>query len=278
MTPPDPTLPPGTPFDDGPLDDDTLAVHAVVDDEATAEQRRRVARDPELVAEVAELRATVAAVAAPVDPPSADVLADIRRRALDALDEAAPDPEAEASEEAVSPPPAPVRDLGAARARRTRSLPPLSAVAAVVVLLVLVGVGLLVAGTEGGSEDSADAGSSETLSEASGSGGDATESADDADGALTAGGELEDGAANDSGGRPSDETVDELLARSTASYDDEEDLLDELRRTDPDGLDLAGPTSASASTTAPPPTTTTTPGTGTGQTDSTIPPAEEFAT
>lgn len=245
MTPPD------LPLDDGPLDDDTLALHAVVDDEATAEQRRRVARDPELVARVAALRNAVAAVAEPVEPPPADVLAALRQRAVAALDQ--PDDDlAPADDEdlVVPPPPPPVRDLGTARARRRRQLPPLPAVAAVVVLLVVVGVGLLVAGTS--TDDSGDRASS----------GLAADSDDAAEGgaeATTAGGPDAMSAED----RPADALRDELLARSTARYGSQEDLEADLRRVDVDTLALAGSVPAptddasgeAASTTTAPPTT-----------------------
>ncbi|HMJ74779.1 MAG TPA: hypothetical protein VK507_02345 [Iamia sp.] len=250
MTPPDhdPLL------DDGPLDDDTLAVHAVVDDEATPEQRRRVARDPQLVAQVAEMRAAVAAVAGPIDPPSDAVLAALRRRALDALDEA---PAADTPFSHEVPPPAdvprPVRDISSAPTRRVRRLPPLPAVAAVVVLLVLLGVGLLIAG--GSSEDEP------TASGGASSGADDGSANADADADATVAGEGQDETdeqgqpssdaptddteattgENEAAG-PSDARVEELLAAATARYATEADLLSDLRRTDPDELALSGTT------------------------------------
>lgn len=255
MTPPDhdPLL------DDEPLDDDTLAVHAVVDDEATPEQRRRVARDPALVAQVASLRAVVEAVAAPIDAPGEDVLAAIRARAIDTA--LADDPVDEPPAPSPGPPPAtapapaepyaatPVRDLSRARARRARRLPPLPAVAAVVILLVLVGVSLLASGGSD-DEDQADSGSSAL-----------TASGDDASGGGSDGGGDTEGAASETS--PSGEFQRELLADAVARYDDEQALLDELRRTDPEDLSLAGqvttgaedsPPSTAASTTTTPET------------------------
>lgn len=270
-----------SPLDDGPLDDDTLAVSAVVDDEATPEQRRRVARDPELVARVGALREAVAAVAAPVEPPPADVLAALRARALDAVDEAEAEAEAE---EASTPPPAPVRDLGAARARKARRLPPLPAVAAVVVLLVVVGVGLLVAGTSGKDEDiattSADAGGSAAEESGGDSGGEGG-GGDDAESATAGESELDEEFST----RPADEVRDELLDQATASYASEEDLERELRRVDPEGLGLAGAPATStedgdgepATTTTTPAPTTTPESSGAGATDAQARQARAFA-
>jgi hypothetical protein len=230
MTPPDPDLP----LDDAPLDDDALAVQAVVDDEATPEQRRRVARDPELVAEVARVRQAVAAVATPVEPPPADVLAALRARAVAALDEPI-----EADEPAEADPPAPdvpshppVADLGAARARRSRRLPPLPAVAAVVILLVVVGVGLLVAGS--GGED-ADTGA--TSSADADGGGDAGGSGE---GDVTAGAEEGAGESAADADRPSDALRAELLEGAQARYADDEELAESLREVDLDSLAVAG--------------------------------------
>lgn len=261
MTPPDhdPTL------DDGPLDDDTVAVNAVVDDEATAEQRRRVARDPELVARVADLRAAVAAVAAPVEPPGPDVLAALRARALDALDETDGEDGADEPDDLVveprpaSDPPAPVRDLGAARARRSRSLPPLPAVAAVVVLLVLVGVGLIVAGSGGKGDTAADGGGASGGAEATA--GETASAGDDA--AADAQQELEEEFSE----RPADEVRDDLLARATARYATDAELVDELEGVDVQTYSLAGTTADAPTTsdddepdaTTSPPSTTTSP-------------------
>jgi len=244
MTPPDhdPLL------DDGPLDDDTLAVHAVVDDEATPEQRRRVARDPRLVAQVAEVRAAIAAVAAPIDPPSDAVFAALRARALDALDEAAAAPP---SHEGTPPAdaPRPVRDISSAPTRQARRLPPLPAVAAVVVLLVALGVGLLIAGGSNGGEDTASRGASGGDSasaeedaavadeEQPENAGEQTDDGDDAEASGTTG-----ESSNDSINGPSDVPVEELLRAATARYATEADLLTDLRRTDPDDLTLSGTT------------------------------------
>lgn len=264
MTPPDLPL-------DEPLDDDTLAVHAVVDDEATTEQRRRVARDPELVARVAALQAVVAAVAEPVAPPPADVLAQLRRRALDALDEApaGPGPEDEAgSDPDPVPPDLPIRDLATARARRSRSLPPMPAVAAVVILLVVVGVGLLVAGTAGKGDSSADGSSGGVQTESGGNSGGGDDAA--AEEAPTAAAD-EDAAGDttvaDAEDRPSDEFRDELLQRSTARYATQAALEADLRQVDVDTFTLSGSTpetgqedGGEASTTTGPATTAPTTG------------------
>ncbi len=264
MTPPDHD----DQLDDAPLDDDTLAVNAVVDDEATPEQRRRVARDPELVAQVTALRAAAAAVAAPVDPPAADVLAALRQRALDALDEPAdetaePEPVADDEPEAPAPPPAyPVRDLATARARRTRSLPPLPAVAAVIILLVVVGVGLIVAGSGGKGDSAADGGgdaSATAADDSGGGGGDEGGEAAEEDLQEQFGESSENPAASGDGSQldgPSAARVEELLARSTATYATDAQLLAELREIDPEVLALRG----SEGSTGEAPSTTGVPG------------------
>ena len=82
MTPADPPAdPPVDPDDADDADDavdreptdDELAVHAVLDGEATATQRRRVAGDPSLRARVTEMKAVVDQVAAPPQAPGDDV-------------------------------------------------------------------------------------------------------------------------------------------------------------------------------------------------------------
>jgi hypothetical protein len=265
MTPPDLPL-------DEPLDDDALAVHAVVDDEATTEQRRRVARDPELVAQVAALREVIAAVAEPVEPPPADVLADLRRRALDARDEtpAEPDPEDGdgSAPDPAPPPPLPIRDLGAARARRARSLPPLPAVAAVVILLVVVGVGLLVAGTGGQDADQSSADGGAPTAEGSAgqaeSGGDGGSDDAAAEEAPTAAADSDQTTVGEAEDRPADRVRDELLQRATASYATQAALEADLRQVDVDTFTLSGSAApetgqeeddGEASTTTSPPTT-----------------------
>ncbi len=168
MTPTDPTP------DD--LDVDELAVHAVLDGEATADERRRVARDPRLVARLEALRATAAAIGTAPPPVSEDALAELRARALGTLDagaagdEAPPpvDPGAAPDDDEVPPAsPAPVTPIAARRS--TRSLPPFPAVAAVVLLLVAVGVALVASGLSGGDEDSASQNDATASADAGGS-------------------------------------------------------------------------------------------------------------
>lgn len=237
MTPP---TDPENPLDgDRELTGGEVAVHAVLDGEATAEQRRRVARDPHLVALLAELRAVADAVATVPPALPAATFDRIRTAALDApartgrdggplLDEAAP-PEA-------GPPPidddATSRGGGDGREgvvalaprRKRRSLPPLPAVAAVVVLLLAVGVGLIVSGqgdraeqtTAASRDDAADDG---TRGDADSGGSGSESGAEDApeSGALSAPGEV------------------------SATFPDDATLRMALEQTDPATLDLASP-------------------------------------
>ncbi len=248
--------PPDLPLD-GPLDADDLAVAAVLDGDATAEQRRRVARAPELVGRLRAAEAAVAAVRGPLDGPGEDVFAALRARAVAALDEPArPSSTSEGDDDPTPTPaaddPGPVTepaggdDLATRRARRARRLPPLPAVAAVVILLVVVGIGLLV---------SDDRSSEDTASEATASADAGGSAADDASAAAE-------------GGRPADEPLAALLARTTASFTDDDTLFEALRQVDPTTLDLAAAADGAApSTAAPPPgdgrTATTTTGAAT---------------
>lgn len=184
------TLPPhhDPPSDDEDLNPAEAAVHAVLDDEADAEQRRRVARDPLLTARLSELRAVADQVATPPAAPPAATFDRLRALALEHLaaetasSAAALPPSGGAAPTgasgaggAPSPPPggvvtlpppadgtgptdrvasdgglAPVRPLAPRRARRAtaRRLPPLPAVAAIVIVLMAIGVSLLVGGRD----------------------------------------------------------------------------------------------------------------------------------
>lgn len=136
------TPPPDGLDPDEPLDADAEAVLAVADDTATPEQRRRVARDPELRAVLAELTAAVTALAEPVDPPDDDTFARLRTAALDAATDAPADDEEAGDEEARDPAPT-VAPLAPRRDRRARRLPPWPAVAAAVLLLLGLGSALI---------------------------------------------------------------------------------------------------------------------------------------
>ncbi len=190
-----PSEPPADDLAQSDLDPDELAVHAVIDDEATAEERRRVARDPRLRARLEELRATAAAVSMTPDPPADGALDRIRTAALAALDE---DHEAsldDALDEPGAPPPSvpdadPEEDdeastvISLSPRRSRRSLPPLPVVAAVVAVLMVVGVALIAIGRGGDqSADSATAGDSAAVEESAPApgdgGGDATSAQED---------------------------------------------------------------------------------------------------
>lgn len=149
MTPTDPTA-------DAP---DELAVHAVLDGQATPDQRRRVARDPGLRARLAEMRTAAEAIAEHPPPPTPDELTRIRSRALASLDETAEDEADPAGEGlgASDPEPGPTPVTSLPTRRRRRQLPPLPAVAAVVLVLLVVGVALIATGG-GNADQSADAG------------------------------------------------------------------------------------------------------------------------
>lgn len=136
MTPP--------PVPDDALDADDEAVLAVLDDTATADQRRRVARDPSLRSRLAAQRAAAAALTAPVGELDDAMAHQLRAAALAALDgptEEAGDGEVTAADhgDGDSRPvvtPLPPR-------RPARRLPPWPAAAAVVLLLVGVGLALI---------------------------------------------------------------------------------------------------------------------------------------
>lgn len=227
MTPAD--LPPDPPADagDGPgpePTDDELAVHAVLDGEATAAQRRRVAGDPGLRAQVTEMKLVVDQVAAPPQAPGEDVFEAIRAAAAshlgdpeeildlrDGAEPAPPPPE-------VEPGPAPgapddrtdadatVVPLDRPRRQNRRRWPALPAVAAAVLVLVALGVGLIV--TAGDDDPQADFTAV----------GDAIEPHDDAGGGSSEE-SAEDGADQESEGAADGETAPTTTAGPAASGD-----------------------------------------------------------
>jgi hypothetical protein len=143
---------------------DDEIVSAVLDGEATPEERARVEADPVLAARLAELTAVRDAVAAPVTPPAAD----LRERAIAAA----------MAERRSKPEP-----FGNVRPLRSRSadVPRFLAVAAAI-LVVLVGVGILA--RSGGRDD---AGSSDDA---------ALSAPDESSAPEAAGGESEEAAAD----------------------------------------------------------------------------------
>lgn len=141
--------------DRSPIDDELLS--AVLDGEATPDERALVEASPEALARLAQLRAAVARLAEPVAPLDAGVSARLLARALDETPEAAVDT-GPPSPPATTPPAARVRPVGPARhdelverRHRRRSWAGALAGVAAAVLLVVVGVSL----TRGASRDSA---------------------------------------------------------------------------------------------------------------------------
>lgn len=139
-----------SPTDRGPIDDDIVS--AVLDDEATPDERALVESSPDGRRRLAELRAAAAAVGEPVTPLSPGAADGMVARAL-----------AGAATPVVvgtGPPPEPAHDEVAAR-RRRRSAPgawrrTLGAVAAVAAVVVLVaGAAALVRAAGSRSSDSA---------------------------------------------------------------------------------------------------------------------------
>lgn len=126
MTPEQPAeeLPPGRP-------DDEL-VSAVLDGEATSEQRKRVDADPTLSARLQQFRATAEVMA---QPPAG--LADDQRDTLMTAALGAANPST-----LTAPPVA----LAARRATRARRWPPVGLVAAAVLVLVALGAALILTG------------------------------------------------------------------------------------------------------------------------------------
>jgi len=148
---PDPTDPPE-------VDDTEAAFHAVLDREATAEQRRVVAREPDSAARLETLRDVRSRVGR-VEAVAPGVLDGIRRAALDA-----PDPldalDGIDGSDPAEPSGAPLAAVPDGRAsappRRRRRLLPLPAVAALVAGLVALGAVLIITDGRGDDADTAE--------------------------------------------------------------------------------------------------------------------------
>lgn len=233
------------PDPDTPLDADRyptsgeVAVNAILDGEATAEQRRRVARDPQLVALLAEMQTVTDAVAAVPSSPPASTFDRVRATALDAPaltghkhDLADEDAHADPGFPSIGDDPTSRDDDGRdevvalerRRAPRSRSLPPLPAVAAVVVLLLALGVGLIVNGQGERDEETTAASAQDSPDEAT------RGDVDSADG----GAEAEADDAPVPGGSSAASEV-------SATFPDDAALRMALEQTDPATLDLAPP-------------------------------------
>jgi hypothetical protein len=273
MTPADPPADPPAdrPPDPDGLDreptDDELAVHAVLDGEATAAQRRRVAGDPGLRAQVTRMKAVVDQVAAPPQAPDDDVFEAIRAAAathlgepevvLDLRDDADPPPAADPDEpddpdEPIEPGDAPgPPERGGSGApvvvpldrpgRRRRRWPALPAVAAAVLVLVALGIGLIVTAGDDSSSDFTAVGSALGRDDQAGdgAGGASEESAEDR--SADAEGEAETAsptttAAPDATGGQGDEGDGDLAPQ--ASFPDDAALREVLEEVDPATLVL----------------------------------------
>lgn len=228
MTPTDPTT------TDDP-DPDELAVHAVLDGEATPEQRRRVAREPGLRTRLDELRAAAEAMAEAPPTPAPDVLERIRAGALASLD-AEPELVRESIDDAPSASPevspeaevAPVAALPVRPPRRR--LPALPAVAAIVLVLMVVGVALIATGGSD-ADQSAEPAPTSTAAEA-----DAPEAGADA---ATGGAAAEEGDSR-ADAPAAEEALD--LGDPGATYPDEQALRTALEQLeDPLTLDSLHP-------------------------------------
>lgn len=233
--------------DDGPLDVGELAVHAVLDDEATPEQRRLVAGDPALRARLEELRAVALRTAATDDDTvSDDELSAIRARALAALDQVddpdedpEEDPGDEPEEGRGDPgPPSPVAPLRRPRRPITsRRLPPLPAVAAIVVVLMAVGLGLIL---------TADDEAQQTATEAASRGDEAADASSEGDDAVIESGERPPAApTTTSPGAFSADSPEAAGGGATADeslleFADEEQLRQTLVSIDPRTLEAPG--------------------------------------
>lgn len=237
-----------TPTDPIPddLDADELAVHAVLDDEANAEERRRVARDPRLVARLEALRATATAIGTTPAPAADDALSQLRARALMALDEPAAtdadeppppiDPGDAPEDEARTAPPNPATPITTRRPRR--SLPPFPAVAAVVLVLLAIGVALVASGLSSG-EDSASQGDATAAADGGGSAtGSEENDAPAAEAAPTTTGPA--GRGSESGDAAPDRGA-------VVVFPDDDALRIVLQDIDPATLDPLSPSAASAS-------------------------------
>ncbi len=218
---------------DEDLDADDEAVLAVLDDTATADQRRRVARDPVLRSRLAAQRAAAEAVAAPVAPLSDTTSHRLRIAALAALDApvdegdaAAPGEDADDSPVVVPLPPR----------RPARKLPPLPAVAAVVLLLIGVGLALILSDRSGGDltaeRSTADAAAEEQARDLG---------EDAATGGLPA---SEPDATHSDDGAEAAPNADASSAAELPRYPDEAALREALEDIDP--LTLQSPTNSTA--------------------------------
>jgi hypothetical protein len=273
MTPPDP--PPGADDDlDREPTDDELAVHAVLDGEATAAQRRRVASDPGLRARVTEMKAVVDQVAAPPQAPSEDVFDAIRAAAAAHLDdsgevvdlrdevlarEAADEDEDDDpadqgvdddltdldEREAVGGMAVPGREdddrdivvpIPRPEPRPRRRWPALPAVAAAILVLVALGVGLIV--TDGGDGDA----DFSAVSSAIGGDHDGAGGADDAAGEESASDGVQERDETDTESAPTTTAApasgDVSQIAPQASFPDQAALREVLQQVDPATLVL----------------------------------------
>ncbi|MBX3314631.1 MAG: hypothetical protein KF906_09960 [Actinobacteria bacterium] len=163
-----------------PLTDDDLS--AFLDGEVDAQVVQRIQSDPAALARSRELDAARRAVAdEPVDPLDASVVDALVARAIAAADE--PAGTTEATDAEVTPIVAPVSPT------RRRTGPPVWAVAAVVVALVAIGLGLVLTGQDSGtSNDATLAGPAATTAS----------DADSTDGAASGGTSADGASASDS--------------------------------------------------------------------------------
>lgn len=130
-----------------PRADDGL-VSAVLDGEATDEDRSRVEADPALRQRLERFRAVAENVSTPPELPSADVFDAMRSTALGSAASGPADP-------SVPQPPPPPQLAARRRPRRRIELPSPALAAAVLIVLALIGVGLVVRGSNGSSRNTA---------------------------------------------------------------------------------------------------------------------------
>jgi hypothetical protein len=222
-----------------PLTDDDLSAH--LDGEGGPDLAARIADDPVATARLEELRAAAHAVrGATVPPLGADAVDDLLAGALAASD-SAPDGRSDPAEHVVTP-----------LAGRRRTGPPWL-VAAVVLVLMAVGLGLVWSGTRGSSTD--DTASSAGVAERQVDE-DTTESAADGD----SGGATEGGEATSGGGAAhgSDSPTTAAAEPGLDSADEAADLPDlgpfetpeALRTSLADAFPAAAPTSDATITTS----------------------------